>query len=366
MIEGVDMKRVYILYAIVLFTLPILAKSKSDTIVAGRLFGRPLFSKVDCPMAAKMLSTPTDSGVVNFLEKYRDVQIDNKLLENISKSYSLDVSTIFLLMRLYSQHNNHQLQNIYMNTLKSLKLKKLTKELVSLKEFHIVFIPGFNYNNNRGNLLEQKQLLDSADISYTMINLQPIGLIKTNAQILADELKIINQRHSNIILISISKGSMETALSLTTMLNPDEVNHIKAWINVCGTLKGSPVADYWRVPFRRFWLSLGLWFIGRKANIRGLTYDLSYLHHQERWPKWKIPKSIYTITLLSTPLGREKKGLMKVPNDNYSPLIDEIIDGGNIVVEVGYNHTLEGMDLNPRMVALLNHIAIHLKKIKEQ
>ncbi len=66
---------------------------------------------------------------------------------------------------------------------------------------------------------------------------------------------------------------------LDEMLKPEELTSVKAWINVCGVLKGTPVADYLNTPFRRVGLHFAKWFIGKpKIKVNALLDDLSYEH----------------------------------------------------------------------------------------
>ncbi len=120
-------------------------------------------------------------------------------------------------------------------------------------------------------------------------------------------------------------------------------------------LKGTPVADYLNTPFRRVGLHFAKWFIGKpKIKVNALLDDLSYEHC--KYKTLTIPDDIYTVNLIATELGREKKSKISQPNDGFSPLLDSIIDDDIVVIETGIDHTFEDIDLNNRMVVLLQHI----------
>jgi hypothetical protein len=140
---------------------------------------------------------------------------------------------------------------------------------------------------------------------------------------------------------------------------------VTAWLNVCGILRGTPVADYWAAPLRKMILSLGLFFVGRGSiDIKAIMKDLSY--KQLKRSLYTMPPHIYTLSFLSTSFGKKQsKIMMSVPNDGYSPLIDEIPANGDVVVEIGSNHTLEGLDLNNCMLALLQYIVKHQTNKKD-
>jgi hypothetical protein len=334
--------------------------------VEGSLFGRPFSTKVNHSLAATMLSNRQDSSVVNLFARYSDTTLHNAMFENITKKYSIDVSTLFLAEKLYKSPVNKRAQDDYLANLDDLSAVDLIQSFDFLKNYHIVFIPGFNYEANRGNFEDQRKLLDSANISNEMIITQPLGLIDDNAKIVASRLWEINKQHNNIILISISKGGAETGIALSHLLSPEDITSVKAWINACGILRGTPVADYWAKPFRKMWIGLGLFFTGKGSiNLKSMMKDLSYKRRKN--DVFTMPKDIYTINFVVTSLGQNSNRIaMKVPNDGYSPLLDEITDNGAVVVEIGngLNHTLENLDINIRLTAILRHIVEYGKANK--
>jgi hypothetical protein len=211
-----------------------------------------------------------------------------------------------------------------------------------------------------GSLFERplNHSFDSSNISNETIITQPLGLIDGNAEIVANHLREINKQHSHIILISIGKGGVETGIALSNLLLPGDITSVKAWINACSILKGTPIADYWAKPFRKTWIGLGLFFIGKGGiHLKSMTKDLSYKRRKN--DVLTIPKNIYTVNFVVASLGQNPNRIaMKVPNDGYSPLLDEFTDNGLVIIEIGkgLNHTLENLNINTRMAAILRHI----------
>jgi hypothetical protein len=329
--------------------------------VTGELFEKPFSTNVCNHFAATMLANRKDSNIINFYAQYENAELNNTTLEKIAKQYSLDASTLFLIEKLYQQPANRTAQNDYLSNMADLQQSSFKRNLDFLKNYHVVFIPGFNYNSNMGNCATQRAILDSAKISCEMIFTDEIGLLNENAQIIAKRLREINKERKNIILVSVSKGGTETAIALSNLLKPEELSSVTAWLNVCGILRGTPVADYWAAPFRKMFLSLGLFFIGKgSVDIKAIMEDLSY--ERLKGNVYTIPKNIYTVSFLATSLGRNRNKIMKsVPNDGYSPLIDEVPDNSAVVVNVGTNHTLKGLNLDNCMIALLQHIVKYQK-----
>jgi hypothetical protein len=362
MFSNRNCKLLFLIWITVCFNIDNRCIAQNNIYVTGSLFGRQFSTSVDSQLAAEMLNNNKDSIVAQFFSNYQDTEIDSDILENITEKYSLDVATLFLLQKLYEQPENKHAQDAYYLLSDTFAKSDLKERLAILKDFHIVFIPGFKYKANAGNFLAQRNMLETAHISYELVNIDEVGLVEDNAAIVAERLKEINKVHSKIILISVSKGGLETAIALGKLLNTNDLASVKAWINVCGILKGTPVADYWSKPFKKLWLSCGLFCIGKhNVNLKGLLNCMSYIQCKERYKTLKIPSNIYTVNLLATEFGREKKSIIRQPNDGYSPLLDSIIGNGAVVIEAGTDHTFKNRNLNVRMVSLLHYIVEHLK-----
>ncbi|GHT28420.1 hypothetical protein FACS189432_06340 [Bacteroidia bacterium] len=197
--------------------------------VEGSLFGRPFSTLVDHELAAAMLADRQDSSVVNLFASYRDVELNNELLKDITKNYSLHVASLFLVERLYEQERNRRLQDYYLSVIDTLFPLELERELSFLKDFYIVFVPAFNYESNIGNFWEQRELLDAAKIPNEIIKTQQWGLVEENAKLIAGKLEEISKQHRNLIVVSVSKGGLETSLAWEKIQNPDALSAIKAW-----------------------------------------------------------------------------------------------------------------------------------------
>ena len=328
--------------------------------VAGTLFGQPFQTNVDHELAKTMLTNPEDSSVIQLFSDYYKREINTETLSEITQKYSIDVASLLLAEKLYEKPSNKQAQDDYF-LLDNIDTSDLCTQLAELADFYVVFIPGFKYEGNVGGFLRQRQLFDAAKMPYQMIDIDEVGLIDDNAAMIAERLKEINTLYHNIIIISVSKGGLETAIALGKLLKPEDITQVKAWINVCGILKGSPVADYWSAPLRKAFVSCGMFFIGKKnANITGLLNDMSYVKCKEKYENLTTPSDIYTVNVVALSLGRKKKSIMLQPNDGLSPLLDSITEHGVVVVEAGTNHLFENVNLNVRMVATLQHIANHL------
>ena len=325
--------------------------------VEGSLFGQPIKAQVDHKLAVKMLTDRQDSSVVNLFSNYQNAELNDELLKNITNQYSLDVSTLFLIESLYKQERNKLLQDFYLSSVDSILSSDIGPDFSFLEDFFVLFVPAFNYESNAGNFWEQRALLDAAKISHDIVKTQQWGLVEENAELIVDKLQEISQHHHNIIVVSVSKGGLEAGLALEKLTNSDALSSVKAWINVSGILKGSPAADHWLKPGKKIWLRLGLFFSGKwKVPLNQLLNDLSYTKRKQNTQEMSIPESIYTINVLAGKLKTHKnRSDIILPSDGYSPLLDEIVKGGDVVFEMAADHTFKDVDLNSRMITLFRY-----------
>ena len=334
--------------------------------VEGTLFGRPFQTYVDHELAKTMLTNRSDSSVIQLFSNYSESNLDTETLSEITKKYSFDVATLFFIEKLYEQAKNKEIQDFYLSTIDDLSLEDKELAMSFLKDYFIVFVPGFKYKNinNGGNFLKQRRLLDAAGIAHEMIDIGEVGRVYDNAKIVATRLQELCRLHDNIIVISVSKGGLETAIAMNELIDLQNISSIKAWLNVGGTLKGTPVADKWSKPLMYMWLAFGLFWARIKIDLKGVLFDLSYKRGKEKYKSLDIPTHIYIVNLLAVSIGNElnKKSEFTSPNDRFSPLPDAIAKDGAVVMEMGIDHFFKNVDLNTRMIILLQYIVKQLNK----
>ena len=338
--------------------------AQKDFEVDGTLFSRSFKTQVDHELAVKMLTNRQDSSVVNLFSNYQNTELNDDLLKSITNQYSLDVSTLFLIEKLYEQENNKQLQDFYLSATDTLSPSYLGHDFSFLQDYFVLFVPAFNYESNAGNFWEQRVLLNAAKIPNDIVKTQQWGLVEENANLIVEQIQDISQRHQNIIVVSVSKGGLEAAIALEKLTDLDALSSVKAWINASGILKGSPAADHWLKPSKKIWLRLGLFFSGKwKVPLNQLLNDLSYNKRKQNTQELSIPTSIYTINLIAGKLKTKKdRSDIILPSDGYSPILDEIVKHGDVVFEMTADHTFEGVDLNVRMIALLQYTVNQLSE----
>ena len=125
----------------------------------------------------------------------------------------------------------------------------------------LLFAPGWFYETQPetgGDLRKQRDLFERLGVDTELIRVIDNGTVEENAAIIAAHIRDVAETGREIILVSASKGGPEAAHALGHVLAPAEALPVKAWINVGGILKGSPLAD-WAVEQPKKWLTR-LWF----------------------------------------------------------------------------------------------------------
>jgi len=312
----------------------------------GHLFGYPIRTTVDSELAKSMLANPTEISVTELFAKYASYELNTKTLSVISERYSLDVSTLYFLQRAYQSELNKRYQDKYL----SLLYKQIAGESIQLEviqKFHVVFIPGFAYKEDPStgaDFAKQISLLNVHGISHELVETGEWDLVDDNAKLVAEKLIAVCEKHEKIIVVSASKGGLETSIALGKILKSDDSKSIKSWISVGGILRGSPLADNYSKAHYRWYVKFRLWLQGKSFDI---VHDLSYVRRSEEYNTLAFPKELKIIHLVGAPLAtqiskdiKQRYNSIKLfgPNDGLTPIADEITKDGIVVSELGLDH----------------------------
>lgn len=338
--------------------------------VAGTLFGRSINTVVDNDLAGLMLTSPTDERVQELFATYTGAPLNTSTLADITRKHSMDVATLFFLQQAYSDERNRQAQDQYHANLDALAVETdAGQALAALKDFHVAFVPGLDYNDttNGGNFARQRRLLSAHGVSNELILTDGWGLTDANAVVVADRLRGISKTHERIIVVSASKGGLEAAIALGRELKPEESTAIKAWVSVGGILKGSPVADTY-LCWPKCWVAeLGLLTVGQKIS---LVQDVSYAKREPEFGGFVFPEHLMRVHFVGAPLSAQVEKRIRGnycsirefgPNDGITPLADEVSAGGIIVSELGLDHYYRSPDIDKKTIALALTVAEAVK-----
>ncbi len=329
--------------------------------VDGFLFGKQLKTTVDHSLAKLMLDSPQDENVLNFFAQYKDKPLDTKTLADITKTYSVDVATVYFLQKSYQNSENKAAQDLYSAYFEELSSPNSPKLLETLKDYLVVFVPGLAYKEDTttgADFVRQRRLLTEKGVKNELIEIGEWDLVEDNANLIALKLKELSEKSSKIVLVSASKGGLETAIALGKLLKPEETTSIKAWINVGGILRGSPIADNY-LKFPKCWLAeIMLWTKGKKINV---VQDMSYENRKKSFEQLHFPENIKIINFVGAPLATKISheiksrycSMLKLgPNDGLTPLADATTKEGIIVSEIGLDHYFRDDNIDKKTLAL--------------
>lgn len=225
----------------------------------------------------------------------------------------------------------------------------------------IWFVPGWFYETQPGtgaDFARQRRLLDRLGVANRLVPTIENGTVEANAAIVAAELRALG-RGERVILVSASKGGPEVAHALGRLLEPEATRPVRAWINIGGLLRGTPLADFatgWPI---RWAAPLYFHFRGLDpgASLPSLTTDES----RARFARERIPARVMLINFAGIPLSGHVSaaaefgyGRMRAqgPNDGLTLIADELAHGGRTIVQIGLDHYYRDPELDLKTVAL--------------
>jgi hypothetical protein len=335
--------------------------SKVSIPIKGKLFGRLLTTTVDNKLAGLMLTNPEDEKVKHLFKSYDNRSTSNSTLSQITKTYSADVATFYFLQKEYQNIENKKAQDLYFKLSGELKQNPAPSEIEFLKDYFIVFVPGLAYKEDTAtgaDFSRQRRLFLKAGIQTQLIETDEWGLSENNAILISKRLRALATKYKKIIIVSASKGGLETALALGKFMKPDETCAIKAWVSVGGILRGSPIADQYLSAPKCWFAEFMLWTKGQSIEV---VTDISYKRRSEDFKNLKFPENIKIIHFVAAPLATQISKEIKDrycsminlgPNDGLTTLTDEITENGIVVSELGLDHYFKDPDIDTKTFAL--------------
>lgn len=206
-----------------------------------------------------------------------------------------------------------------------------------------------------------------------LVPLASLGSVSENARRLAAWLA--QQRDEKLILVSLSKGGADLKLALQSRDAPHLFRNVVAWINVCGPLNGSLMADWILSSRLRAWLFRFQYWVQRRdfEFISELRHDPpSMLNLPPR-----LPCSMRMISLVGFPLRRHMTTPFSRfchrtlsawgPNDGTVLLSDVSQWPGEIYPVWGTDHYFRPEKRARELItAVLSYLAMELKNPPRQ
>lgn len=187
-------------------------------------------------------------------------------------------------------------------------------------------------------------------LDVDMIRVASLGTVRENAAVIRrhlDALADTDAADPPVVLVSLSKGSADARLALEQMGAPPRA--LRAWINVCGLVHGTPVVD--RILSHWWWRAATNAYVALRGGSRGVLPEIaSAAASTSDAPlasRAVAPPGVRVINVVAFPMRRHLFGISHVhhrymaargPSDGLALLRDEIIEPGVTLPVWGSDH----------------------------
>lgn len=305
------------------------------------VFDGPIQDEVELAQHArqllKNLSTPPTKGEIL----------------KLAETHSVDIATRCF----YDGMRNSKHKDV-INKIESQPVKPIENK----NEILLYIVPGMFHKEHpelgtNGVLI--KKIAQKFGIQTKFIDIKSTGSIAENAKILEKELS--RETHSNIWLLSISKGSCDVRSVLQSNIRSDRV---VGWINIAGIHKGVPFIDKaFNSIFSRIYLRLIAIIFRIKFTVFKELRTSEQFWQNKKWQEGIDIIHIVPVPLLThvhnSILNRYKQTLTHGPNDGFVPLVDVLEMPGCIYPIWGYDHYLRTPELSQLLHKLFNYIGFN-------
>ncbi len=183
------------------------------------------------------------------------------------------------------------------------QLQSRPRETDVSRDVIVAVVPAAYYKENPHSGADGRLVREEAvrlGLPCELIPLPSTGTLAENSKIILDWLA--RHRGGKIILISLCKGGADVKFALGSANAPENFRAVLAWVSICGTLNGSPVAEWLLATKPRFFVA----WLYCKCKGHSLTF-LRELAPSSRGPlstALKLPASMPLIHLVGFPLRR--------------------------------------------------------------
>jgi hypothetical protein len=343
--------------------------------VRGQIGGRNIETRVDSELARYYLA--------NFLSGSRaDALLDRRIeriyqnglgelpsrddLKRISDDFSVDFAALYMADRILRAPKNRAFRAAYDRTSERVR-KSLHHGVIQLPAaaaaHDVIFVPGFLYKRfpiTGADLAAPRAALKKIGLSHSFVETVEDGVIEANAEIIMSAIRARVRSGRRMILVSVSKSGPEVALALTRLV-PEETAAVVAWVNVAGTVQGSPLADDESFQIENY---------TGKIDMAGVA-SMGTARSRRRFTAFRIPDHVLVVNYIGVPLLGSvsmlaSKGFFHLrtlgPNDGLALLPDLIIPGGVTLAEVGPDHFLLDVEVDVTTVAMIITVIEQLER----
>ena len=352
---------ILIVAGFILLSVVNIAKSASYPL-KGVMAGVRVDTQVDSPLVQSLFdeSQRDDSSI---LCPSGDAVPSADYVLSLTKDYSPDVATLVLIQCLARTSAVQKSQSVFLAELAALQREGSVQQLVAFEllaqEYLVLFVPGWSYQSNGhltgADLRIPRQIVSEAGFENYLVPISESGSVSQSAAILSTE--IAQHKHKNIIIVSASSAGPAVALALGA--KGAQFDHVAAWLNIGGVLRGAPIIDYFQ-----HWTKS--WILKVACLVEGWEYsDLKSLSVAESKPRFSgltLPPHITVVNYIGipfsgdiTPFAENFYPILKKqgPNDGLS-LITDALAPGYTIMAIGSDHFVrEDPEIDAKTAALL-------------
>ncbi len=332
----------------------------------GEVAGQTIETRVDSEVASYYLThyltgkrnkANLDTRIDLLYRQEKGSLPERRELKRVSEEFSMDFAALYFADRIARNPTNRRFRKGFTHAQDAAR-KALDGNLGALPHeahnYEVLFVPGYLYREHSytgADFSISRSALNSVGLPHHFVVTDEDAPIENNAELVVSAIQARAGSGRRLIVVSASKSGSEVALALTR-LGTAGTSHVGAWLNIVGTLQGSPLADE-GIQQRHEALFGEVDPIG----VESLTTEKS----RQRFATFRIPGQVLIVNYIGIPLSgtvsswsRESFRQLQPygPNDGLSLLADLIMPGGVTVAEVGRDHFLLGEGIDVTTVAL--------------
>ncbi len=325
--------------------------------VSAEFAGTTVVTQVDSPAAVSLLEgrEPGDPSLDELAKAWGDRLPSAQELAQVSRRWSPDVAALLLWRQVERRAAGDGLVADYRRALEHADAlpQPLQGELFLL-------VPGWLYRSDTSSgadLEAQARLLRAQGARVVRADTDENGTVAANAQRVVDAVRHAAAGSERITLVSASKGGAEVALALSWLARAGESDAVHAWVNIGGTLRGTPLAD-----LALSWPAC--WFV-QAAVLNDGSFDalrsVATAASAERAAALQRPAPVRVVNLIGIPLSgqvspRATLGYRLLrghgPNDGITALADALAPDASTIALPGVDHFFQRPDLDRHTLAV--------------
>ncbi len=320
------------------------------------LHGLPLRTTVDSELAQYCLtdylqgrrSRPDyDAALDSAQRRLAAAGPTRETLLDLARTTSPDTATALFADALLVDARNHALRLSFEQELAAVQRGDAPLPAGLRQDVLILLVPGWLYvtqPETGADFARARRVFDAQGLRHELLRTHESGTIEENARIIADAIRHRSDQYRALILVSASKAGPEVGEALSLLDYQQRAHAARAWVNIGGILKGSPLAD-WAAR----WPQRGL--VGLLAPFKGWTLpsvdSMRTVPSRARAAAWRLPPRLRVVNYLGVPFSGDitrggrfgyRRILSQGPNDGLTLLPDAVAPGGATLVKLGLDH----------------------------